>query len=175
MRNVNRSWMALVAAALLLGALAGVIWAKPSDRPQSAEITRKVTLTGGDFIPARPESWDNSGQVVRCTSGRCFFNAPVVFPCLPSVTVERIKLHVRDDNGSSRAFADMYRDNPSRGAGNYLGYAASPEETSSGLKTYTSDPINKVVWPSQKASIRLDIGGPNIDVYGVTVEYHRNI
>jgi hypothetical protein len=175
MRRVNRSWMAVVAAALLLGTLAGVVWARPNDRPQAQDITRKVTLSAADFIP-NSDDWNygNSGALAEC-SGMCNFNAPIVFPCLPAVTVERIKLHVRDDNGTQTASASLYRAKPSVGAGDFLGAVASPTGTSDGLQTYTSGTINKVVWPSQKAYIWVSIGGGNIGVYGVTVEYHRNI
>ena len=51
----------------------------------------------------------------------------------------------------------------------------SPADASGGFKTYTSSAINKVVWPSQRAFISLTIHGTNVNVYGVTVEYHRNI
>jgi hypothetical protein len=47
--------------------------------------------------------------------------------------------------------------------------------TSVGLQTYESGAINRGVWPSQRAYIWLYMSGPGIYVYGVTVEYHRNI
>ena len=176
MRRANRSWMAVVAAGVVLGTLVGVVWARPNDRPQAADITRKVTLAGSDFIPASDtEDWGNSGFHVRCESGVCGFTAPVVFPCLPSVTVERIRLHVDDQNAIAWATATLYRAYPPTGAYVELGAAASPPGTNGTLQTYTSPNINKRVWPSQKAYIWLFTGGPGIFVYGVTVEYHRNI
>jgi hypothetical protein len=176
MTRVNKSWMALVAAALLLGTLVGVVWARPNGRPGAADITRKVTLTAGDFIPADDaRDWYNFGTYVECSTGNCVFTAPVVFPCLPSVTVERFKLHADDNNGGQQAVATLFRSRPSTGSNAYFGVAASPPATGAGLETYTSSEINKVVWPSQRAYLWLVIGGPDIDVYGVTVEYHRNI
>ena len=175
MRRANRSWMAVVAAGVLLGTLVGVVWARPNDGPQAADITRKVTLAGSDFIPASDtEDWGNSGFHVRCESGVCGFTATVVFPCLPSVTVERMKLHVYDYNATQSTCATLFRTYPTTGATVQLGAAASPEGGSGGLQTYTNPNINKVVWPSQKAYIYLVIGGPNIHVDGVTVEYHKN-
>ena len=176
MRRINKSSMAAVAGILLVGTLVGVVWARPQDRPQAQDITRKVTLTGGDFIPADDsDNWYNDGDYVKCESSTCEFTGPVIFPCLPSVTVERIKLHVSDSNNGALARAELYRAYPSTGADVELGEAVSPGGTSGGLKTYTSPNINQVVWPSQKAYIDLYISGTGIDVYGVTVEYHRNI
>ena len=177
MSRVNKSWMAVVAATLLLGMLAGVVWARPQNRPQAQDITRKVTLTGGDFIPADDTyDWFNQGGHVRCDSGSCSYTAPVVFPCLPSVTVERIKLHVNDANASAWAAASLWRAYPPNGVDVQMGSIGSPgPATSGGVKTYTSPDINQVVWPSQRAYILLYFSGFNISVYGVTVEYHRNI
>jgi hypothetical protein len=167
--------MAVVMGALLLGTLVGVVWARPHDRPQAQDITRKVTLTAGEFI-VRMDGYDwlNDGAWVRCQNGSCEFIAPVVFPCLPSVTVERIKLHVLDNNGTFKATAALYRNHPQTQSAVWLGDVSSPYETA-GFQTLTSTRINKRVWPSQRAYIILSIDGPAIVVYGVTVEYHRNI
>jgi hypothetical protein len=176
MRKVKKSWMAVAAAGVLLGTLVGVVWARPNDRPGAVESTRRVTLTGADLIPTT-NYWDykNSGGSVKCLTGECIFTAPIVFPCLSSVTVERIKLHVNDTDDVEAAYADLWRANPSTGANDYWAEVKSPAGTSGGLKTYTSGAINKVVSPSQRAYICVAITGPNIYVYGVTVEYHRNI
>ena len=177
MRKVNKSWMATLVAGVLLAALGGVVWARPSHAPENAEITRKVTLTGGDFIAAQSQNWYNSGQLVRCNGVNCHFTAPVVFPCLPSVTVKRIKLHVYDNNtaGACDAEARLMRANPATGAEVELGEAATWDSSSTYPETIASLAINKVVWPSQKAYIALLIECTNIDVFGVTVEYRRNI
>ena len=176
MKKVKNSWMAVAVCVLLASTVVGVVWAGPSDRPQAQDITRKVTLTGADFIPADEDrDWNTVGNYVECETGSCVFTAPVVFPCLPAVIVERFKLHVSDDDGLGMAVATMFRTNPSNGVNTFLSVAGSPEGTSGGLRTYTSGEINKMVWPSQKAFIHLSIGTPNIKVYGVTVEYHRNI
>ena len=175
MTKVRKSWMAVVMGALLLCTLVGVVWARPNDRPQAQDITRKVTLTGGDFTPSYDgEDWSTDGAMVTCIGSSCAFVAPVVFPCLPSVTVERIKLHVTDSNGSEQAVAVLYRTHPPTHGSVWLGTAQSPPGTAP-FQTFTSDPINKRVWPSQKAFISLVLTGPNIYVYGVVIEYHRNI
>jgi hypothetical protein len=90
------------------------------------------------------------------------FFAPVAFPCLPSVTVERIK-----------ARAEMYRARPSTARSVELGEATSSLGTAR-FQTFTSAPINKVFWPSHRAYIYLAISGPGIQVHGVTIQYHRN-
>ncbi len=175
MAKVRKSWMAVVMAALLVGTVAGVVWARPHDRPQAQDITRKVTLTGADFVRAKEgSSGYNDGTYLRCDTVSCYFVAPVVFPCLPSVTVERIKLHLRDNNVGGKASVGLYRTYPATAGNVLLGNAESPTGIV-GLQTYTSNPVNEVVWPSQKAVIWLTIDGPSIWVYGVTVEYHRNI
>lgn len=176
MEKLNKSWMAAVMAALLLGTLAGVVWARPSDRPAAADITRKVTLGAADFAPINEEvDWTSNGQTVRCEAGSCVFHAPVVFPCLPTVTVERIRLHVTDNSSGGWAAATLYKAKPSTGGHWFQGSASSPEGVSGGLQTYTSAAINKVVKPNQKAYVALLINDAGIGVYGVTVEYHRNI
>jgi hypothetical protein len=175
MTKVKKSWMAVVAAALLVATLVGVVWARPNDRPEAQDITRKVTLTGGEFIVRYDgQDWFSDGASLECNSGSCGFVAPVVFPCLPGVTVERITLHVKDSNPNLWARASLYRAQPATGADVWLGAAQSPAGTA-GHQPWSSDPINKTVWPSQRAYIYLDIGGPAIWVYGAVVEYHRNI
>lgn len=176
MKTMNKSWMAVVMAALLLGTLAGVVWARPSDRPAAADITRKVTLGAADFAPPNDEvDWFSNGQAIWCVAGSCIFQAPVVFPCLPAVTVERIRLHVVDGSPAGWAKATLYKAKPSTGGHWLQGSASSPEGVSGGLKTYTSADINKVVRPNQKAYISLLINDDTVGVYGVTVEYRRNI
>lgn len=175
MYKLNKSWMAVAAAALLLGTLVGVVWARPHDRPQSQDITRKVNLTGGEFIPAdEAQTWHNTGDFIECDAGICSFIAPVVFPCLPSVTVERFTLYVEDNHGTANASASLYRVYLPTKKDIFLGQALSPSGTA-GYQPWNSGAINKTVWPSQRAYISLWIGGPDIKVYGVTVEYHRNI
>jgi len=176
MRKVNKSWMAVVAAVMLLGTLVGVVWARPNDSSGAADITRKVTLTRAHFVPATPaDDWLIGDHYVVCSSGSCNFVAPVAFPCLPSVTVERIRLHVLDGNGSAKAIATFWRDTPPTGSNRFYQSAVSPVGTTVGTQTFDSSPINAVVWPSQGAVVSLEIGGPGIFVFGVTVEYHRNI
>jgi hypothetical protein len=175
MKMTRKTWVAVVAAALLLATLAGLVWARPHVNPQAAGGTRKVTLTGSDFVPHRnTDDWWNMGSYVVCYTGSCELTAPVVFPCKSALTVDRIKLHVDDNNNGLKATATLYRAFPHKGAKAYLGEVSSPDGHSGGIMTYNSGPINKVVWPSRKAYIWLVIEGQFVDVYGVTVEYHRN-
>jgi len=175
MGSFSKTWIVVVVCAMLLGTLVGVVWASPSDRPGAQDITRKVTLSGANFIPAEESAdWHNGGDYATCDNGTCTYTAPVVFPCLPSVTVERIKLHVSDSNGGAAVTASLLRTRPSTGAEKELGSVTSGN-TGGSIQTFTSDPINEVVWPSLGAYIQLDFEDKYIKVYGVTVEYHRNI
>jgi len=173
---MKKAWIAVVLGALLVGTLVGVVWARPNNRPSTAEPTRKITLAGADFIPTQ-DDWDYAdvAQYITCDSGTCNFTAPIDFPTLGAVTVERIKLHVDDDNNPGFAYARLHRLSPSTGAAGDWGMASSPIGVSGGLQTFTGADTNRVVWPSQRAFIWLYIGSPDIDVYGVTVEYHRNV
>ncbi len=174
MGKVNRAWTVLVMGAVLLSTLVGVVWARPHQQTQTADITRKVTLSGTDFIPTSDSvDYFINGDVVRCDSGSCWFTAPVVFPCLPSVTVERIKLHVHDDSDDQSAHVGLWRTRPSAAKSTSLGTINLPVGKSANPETFTSGQINKVVWPSQRAYLFLSLG-VNVYVYGVTVEYHRN-
>ena len=177
MTRIRKPWMAVVMGALLVGTLVGVVWARPHDRPQAQDITRKVVLVGSEFMPRTDETdWFHNGNYMRCNTNPCFFAAPVVFPCLPAVTVERIKLHVYDANAVTNAVAEIKRLNPNNGATALLGKVSSPVAgTTANPQTFISPNINKVVWPSQRAFVWLYIGGSDIRVYAITVEYHRNI
>ena len=182
MKRFKKSWMAVVVAAILVGTLAGVVWARPKDRPEAQDITRKVTLTGADLIPAADElDWQNQGGSLELSSSTIGgLHAPVVFPCLSSVVVERIKLHAYDNNGGlvAGACATLYRAKPDTKSDQELASACSPSEpggTSADPETFTSTDIDQQVWPSQKAYILITIIGENVKVYGVTIEYHRNV
>ena len=177
MAKLNKSWMAMVMVVLLMATLVGVVWARPQNRPQAQDITRKVVLAGSEFMPRTDETdWFHNGNYLKCNSNPCFSAAPVVFPCLPAVTVERIKLHVYDANAVTNAVAEIKRLNPNNGATPTMGKVSSPVAgTTANPQTFTSPDINMVVWPSQRAFVWLYIGGPDIKVYAITVEYHRNI
>ena len=172
---MKKAWIALVLGALLIGTMVGVVWARPSQSPQAADITRKITIPGGFFSPTEDGyDWYNTGNHVRVDSGTGSFIAPVVFPCLPSVTVERVILYADDQNGGADATAILTRTKPSTGQLVMLGPVSSTG-SAVGIRTFTSANINKVVWPAQGIHVRLFINGTNMLVYGVTVEYHRNI
>ncbi len=176
MRRVSKLWIAAVAGALMLGTMVGVVWARPGEKPLAAGATRKVTLAAADFATfSSSSSYYNYGCMVTCNSGSCNFVAPVVFPCLGSVTVDRIKLHVYDENPSWDASAGLYRLAPASAKLVWLGGAVSSGSSSAVPRTFTSARINKRVTPTQRAYVSLTIlDSTNIDVYGVTIEYHTN-
>jgi len=177
MTRVRKPWMAVLIGALLVGTLVGVVWARPHDRPQAQDTTRKVVVGGGDFLPMNETTdYTTTGGWVRCDGATCYFAAPVVFPCLSAVTVERIKLHVYDPDAGGYAAAQMRRLNPNNGTTRTIGHVDSlTVDPTAKPETVTSPDINKVVWPSQKGFVWLFIGmAPNTRVYGITVEYHRN-
>jgi len=176
MSSFNKPWMAVMAAVLLVGILVGVVWARPNDRPGTADITRKVTLTGADFNPREDGiGWYNGGGYIQSDGNLVVFTAPVVFPCLSSVTVERVKLHLYDNNAAADidACAILWRAAPEKKGDVQLGGICSLGTTTD-PQTLTSTAVNKAVWPTHRAYIVLGIRGSDIKVYGVTVEYHRN-
>jgi hypothetical protein len=176
MTKLNKSWMAVVAAALLLGTLVGVIWARPHDRPQAQDITRKVTVPGAFFHPSQEGvHWLNYGEYIKLLSGSATFSAPVVFPCLPSVTVERMIFYVDDQDGLDDSCVTLHRSRPWQGDSVMMGSICS-SDTTTGVQAFTTSNIyNAVVWPSHGVYMELVIDGNSIKVYGVRVEYHRNI
>jgi hypothetical protein len=126
MSESKKRSIAMVMGAMLVGILVGgVIWARPDQRAQAADSTRRVTVPAAFFHP-NDEGLDylNNGNYVEIESGQGIFTAPVVFPCLPSVTVERIILSVRDQNGTGigNACVSLYRETD--GLGVLLGLAA---------------------------------------------------
>jgi hypothetical protein len=176
MSSLNRSWMAVAAAALLLGTLVGVVWARPHDQTRAPDITRKVTLAGADFTSVdNIQPCSNHGNYVTCGPGGGAFVAPVVFPCLPSVTVTGIQLHVDDPADTVNIVAYLYREYPAKGVPQLLGVVNYPLGTTEGIETFTAKVDDEVVWPSQRAYVYLELEGNILKAYGVTVLYHRNI
>jgi len=174
MRKVNRTWMAAVAAALLLGTLVGAVWARPNDRPQMAVTTRKVTIPAAFFYPAGDAGYyTNNGVWVRTDLGECRFNAPVIFPTLSSVTVKKITLSVTDNNAGYDACAILWRTSPKNLSEVQMASACS---SGSGGTTNCDDSTidNARVYPAHGPYVRLYIGGTDIAVYGVTIEYQIN-
>ena len=176
MEKVNKSWMAVMAATLLLGTLVGVVWARPHDRPQAQDITRQITIPGGFFHPyVDGLDWANLGDHILMQSGAGAFTAPVVFPCLPSVTVERLILYADDENVTWDACAHLQRTRPQQGDEANMGYVCT-SDTTTGVQPFIDSSINNaVVWPSHGVYIWLGISGPSIDVHAVRIEYHRNL
>jgi len=179
MKRANWSWKTVLLAVVMLSTVVGVVWAGLHEKAQAAGGTQKVTLAGADFIPyddgTDGNDWKNAGDFVACDLGNCAFVAPVVFPCLSSVTVERFKVHLYDGSACGYAYATLHRSKPSKGSSTTLGsqLGTTFEGTTADPTTLTSGPINKVVWPSQRAYVSVTITGPSIKVYGITVEYHR--
>jgi hypothetical protein len=90
-----------------------VVWARPNQSPQAADITRKVTIPAAFFHPKMDGlDWNNTGVWLALDSGSGIFTAPVVFPTLSAVTVKKITLSVTDNNAASDACVSMYRTSP---------------------------------------------------------------
>jgi hypothetical protein len=99
-RTMNKRWMAVVMGALLVGALIGVVWVRPGQSAQAAGGTRKVNIPAALFQPIREgRDWWWRSDHLEMNTGLGEFVAPVMFPCLSSVTVERIILYAYDDSG----------------------------------------------------------------------------
>jgi len=176
---MDKRWMAVVMGALLVGILVGgVAWARPDQSPQAADHLRKLTIPAAFFHPSDPTyNYWNDGDFIWTDSSGGYFTAPVVFPCLPSVTVERVILSVRDENAGTYddACVCLYRTKPNKGTQRQLANVCSTG-SQPGVINYTDDTIaNPVVWPSQGPYLLLEIYGDSVNVYGVQIEYRRNI
>ena len=176
MKEVKKSWMAVVMGVILVGTLVGVVWARPNDRPEAQDITRKITVPAGFFHAAIDGiDWVNLGPYIKMTSGPGIFTAPVVFPCLPSVTVERLTLYVEDNNSSWNACAALERTRPQQGDQAQMAHVCS-NGTTTGVQPFTDGSISPdVVWPSHGVYAWINIDGTSIYVHAVRIEYHRNL
>ena len=172
MTRVNKTWMSVVVAALLLGGLVGVVWARPKESPQSADIVRRVTIPAGFFHPAEDGlNWLNDGAL----AGQGAYTAPVVFPCLSPVTVKKITLSVEDHNASADACVSLHRMRPKRLRQWEMAMACSTGSVGGAINYDDSSIEYAQVWPADGPYLWLGIGGPSILVYGVTIEYQRII
>ena len=176
MEKLRKSWVAVIMVVLLLATLVGVVWARPQNRPQAQDITRKIVVLGNEFNPRyETTNYSNKGTYLSCDSASCYFSADVVFPCLPAVYVEQIKLHVYDKSSTGQAIVTLYRYTPSNKGNKALATAQTDVlGTSADPQVFTGNANNQLVWPSQKAYLWLMINN-DVYVYAVTVEYHRNI
>jgi hypothetical protein len=173
---MNKPWIAVVMSALTVGVMVGgVVWGRPSQSAQAAGGTRKLTIPAAFFhtMSLGYNYWNNGDQITT-DSGGATFTAPVVFPCQYAVRVERIILSVKDQNGSVNACVQLYRTKPSKGTQNQMPIACSAG-SQPGVINYTEDTIDiPVVTPSHGPYLLLNIGGANIEVYGVQIEYKKN-
>jgi len=171
---MKKASMAIMLAALLVATIVGVVWARPNQSPQAADIIRKITIPAAFFHPRYDGiDYSNAGMCLAVDSGSGGFTAPVVFPTLSAVTVKKITLSVTDNNAGSDACIAMYRTSPKNLTES--GMAAVCSAGSGGATSYDDNTIdNAVVWPAHGPYLWLDIYGTNIRVYGVTIEYQRN-
>jgi len=166
--------MAIVLAALLVATMVGAVWAIPSRGAQAADIVRKVTIPAAFFHPTTDGmSYSNYGAYIALGGGtNATFTAPVVFPTLSAVTVKKITLSVKDNNGSYNACVTLYRTSPKNLSEATMATACSTG--SMGQTTYDDDTIDHaVVYPAHGPYLKLTIGAAAIDVYGVTIECQR--
>ena len=172
----RKPWKALAVGMVVVVAITGLVWAGPNSTPSEQDITRRVTIPGGFFIPYEDGlDWHNDGRYIRMDSGSGWFTAPVVFPCLPSVTVESLTLYAKDTNAADDARIKLFRTRPDNGIEQEMAYIFTGGTTVD-VGEFVDSGINfPVVWPSQGVYLWLDIEGPAIIVYGVKIEYHRNI
>jgi hypothetical protein len=174
---MNKRWITVVMGAILVGVLVGAVtWARPGRSAQAADHLRRLTVPAAFFHPNLPGvDYANGGDQIWLYSGTGEFLAPVVFPCLPSVTVERVILTVDDQHGSANACVWMYRTKPSRRTEKLMASVCS-SGSGAGVVDYIDDSIvYPEVWPSNGPYLWLAIYGTNINVYGVQIEYRRNI
>ncbi len=108
------------------------------------------------------------------SSGSGAFTAPVIFPSLGSVTVERIIFSVRDQNATNNACVSLWRTKPDKGIRKQMAWLCSSGSQIS-VVNYTNDTIKPaVVLSGHGAYLYLDVNGSSMDVYGVRIEYKVN-
>jgi hypothetical protein len=170
---MKKGSMAIVLAAPLVATIVGAVWARPNEATEA--VTRKVTIPAASFIPNQDGlDWNNLGKEVYVNSGSGTFTAAVVFPCVEWVTVKKVTLSSDDQNNVQDACATLYRTSPKNFTQVMMAQACS---SGSGGDQNPADTTidNAQVYPNQGPYISLSIAGPNIYVYGVTIEYKRHI
>jgi len=121
------------------------------NRPSEQHITRKVTMPAGFFIPYEDNlDWHIDGGYIRMESGNGWFTAPVVFPCLPSVTVESLTLYAWDTNAGNDVRVKLFRTRPDKEIEQEMAYIFTGGTTID-VGEFVDGGINfPVVWPSQR-------------------------
>ena len=78
---MKKASMAIMLAALLVATIVGVVWARPNQSPQAADIIRKITIPAAFFHPYQDGiDYNNRGVWLAVDSSNGRFTAPVVFP-----------------------------------------------------------------------------------------------
>ena len=175
MKEVKKSWIAVLSGALLMATLVGVVWARPNGRPQGAGPTRKLTVPAASFIPAdEAYNYWNDGTYLLMQSGSGSFTAPVVFPTKKTVTVEKITLYAYDNNSTWAACVWLRRARPTHGDHQNMGQACSTDQSSNDPRSFTDATINpSAVRPGHAPYLWLHIqSSPGLGVYAVRIEYH---
>ena len=169
MKNVKKSWIALLLGGLLAATLVGVVWARPKSHHGGFHYT--VTIPGAHFHPIQDGyDWYNAGSVIRVHSGQGSFYAAV--PMLPgNRTVESMTMYVKDDHASFNAVAKLYR---TKTDGTQQEMAAvNSTGSSSSIRTFSDTTVSpSTVWGGHGAYIWLEIWSTNIDVYSIQIKYY---
>jgi hypothetical protein len=108
--KMKKAWMAMVLGALLLGTMAGAVWARPK---QMLAGNRKLAIGPAAFEPAfdgydyQIITWEMGKDTAYMSTTGDYdeYVAPVVFPTLSPVTVKKITLIVNDMNETDRCRA----------------------------------------------------------------------
>ena len=66
----RKPWKALAVGMVVVVAITGLVWAGPNSTPSEQDITRRVTIPAGFFIPYEDGlDWHNDGGYIRMDSG----------------------------------------------------------------------------------------------------------
>jgi len=175
---MKKAWMAMVLGALLLGTMAGAVWARPK---QMLAGNRKLAIGPAAFEPAfdgydyQIITWEMGKDTAYMSTTGDYdeYVAPVVFPTLSPVTVKKITLIVNDMNETDRCRALLYRGNPDKMNAAEMAIVKSELSAPAPLR-YSVDTIqNATVWPSHAPVVRLELR-QNMKFYGVIIEYQVN-
>jgi hypothetical protein len=183
MKSVRKWWLPLLLGALLTALLMGAAAATPTQQPQAAKATKKLTISMAEFEPVYDSAYipsphyNTGGWLVPQLDAPLDFVAPVQFPYAGVVTLEKIELIGHDANSTHGAHLYLYRTNPKDWSGTRrkIGSIHSGDSWAGGDYVMTDSSISpKHVTPGHQAWLQLILeDDTDLWVCGVAIYYHK--
>ena len=177
MKQVKKSWIAVLLGALLMGVLVGAVWARPGGRPRAAATTKKMTIPAGAFHPV-DEGYEfyNDGSWITADTAGANFATHVVFPGGGDrFTVEKLTLYAYDKAMPANICVYLYRTNPTNGTESLMASKCSSGSSSTDPRSFTTTNINPSLATTPRGLyVLLEIeDATNLDAYGVRIYYRK--